>query len=300
MPVDVIAFRVQKTSNSPLELPRSSSSIATSQLPIATSPESGLQLRPDGLASRQVGWSWAVFKPADWREPNKQVSWLFGEGSGRLTRFSPRFPPPQLGRVKAKSAASRGKNKQRTGSQKGKPRNESLRMAAEANHVQPTLELAEETHGKGDDHSTGIYQVAMGLFQVGFISVFLSDSLLSGFVTGASLTILTSQAKYLLGLNIPRSKMFAKKHGYTVKPNQEMYAIGFCNIIPAFFHCFTTSAALAKTLVKDATGCKTQISGVRGEYIKKGEKHFLFHSVHQAVEYALCTYKHNGNRSSEI
>ncbi|KAL7989242.1 hypothetical protein Chor_011908 [Crotalus horridus] len=229
----------------------------------------------------------------------------------------------------------------------------------------------------------GIYQVAMGLFQVGFISVFLSDSLLSGFVTGASLTILTSQAKYLLGLNIPRSsgigsllttwinifrnihrtntcdlitsclcllvlipakelnerfksklkaplptellviivatlashfgklkekydssvaghiptgflppqspdwslipsvamdavpiaiigfaitvslsEMFAKKHGYTVKPNQEMYAIGFCNIIPSFFHCFTTSAALAKTLVKDATGCKTQISGV--------------------------------------
>ncbi|XP_070595543.1 sulfate transporter [Erythrolamprus reginae] len=229
----------------------------------------------------------------------------------------------------------------------------------------------------------GIYQVAMGFFQVGFISVYLSDSLLSGFVTGASLTILTSQAKYLLGLNFPRSsgigsllktwinifrnirntnicdlitsclcllvlipakelnehfkpklkaplptellvviiatlashfgnlketydssvaghiptgflppqspdwslipsvaidavpiaiigfaitvslsEMFAKKHGYTVKPNQEMYAIGFCNIIPSFFHCFTTSAALAKTLVKDETGCKTQVSGV--------------------------------------
>lgn len=44
----------------------------------------------------------------------------------------------------------------------------------------------------------------MGLFQVGFISVYLSDSLLSGFATGASLTILTSQIKYLLGLKIPR------------------------------------------------------------------------------------------------
>lgn len=223
----------------------------------------------------------------------------------------------------------------------------------------------------------------MGFFQVGFVSVYLSDSLLSGFVTGASFTILTSQAKYLLGLDIPRSsgvgslvttwinifknihktnvcdlitsclcflvlvptkelnerfksklkapiptelfvvvaatlashfgklkekygssvsghiptgflppqppdwslipnvamdavaiaiigfaitvslsEMFAKKHGYTVKPNQEMYAIGFCNIIPSFFHCFTTSAALAKTLVKESTGCKTQVSGV--------------------------------------
>ncbi|KAM9695308.1 sulfate transporter [Trichechus inunguis] len=229
----------------------------------------------------------------------------------------------------------------------------------------------------------GVYQVAMGFFQVGFVSVYLSDALLSGFVTGASFTILTSQAKYLLGLRLPRSngvgslittwihifrnihktnlcdlitsllcflvllptkelnehfksklkapvptelfvviaatlashfgklnekynssisghiptgfmppkapdwnlipsvavdaiaisiigfaitvslsEMFAKKHGYTVKANQEMYAIGFCNIIPSFFHCFTTSAALAKTLVKESTGCRSQLSGV--------------------------------------
>ncbi|XP_004686937.1 PREDICTED: sulfate transporter [Condylura cristata] len=229
----------------------------------------------------------------------------------------------------------------------------------------------------------GVYQVVMGFFQVGFVSVYLSDALLSGFVTGASFTILTSQAKYLLGLSLPRSsgvgslittwihifknihktnlcdlvtsilcllvllptkelnerfksklkapiptelivvvaatlashfgklnekyntsiaghiptgfmppeapdwglipsvavdaiaisiigfaitvslsEMFAKKHGYTVKANQEMYAIGFCNIIPSFFHCFTTSAALAKTLVKESTGCHTQLSGV--------------------------------------
>lgn len=47
-------------------------------------------------------------------------------------------------------------------------------------------------------------QVLMGLLQVGFVSVYLSDSLLSGFATGASLTILTSQFKYLLGLKIPR------------------------------------------------------------------------------------------------
>lgn len=53
--------------------------------------------------------------------------------------------------------------------------------------------------------------------------------------------------------------MFSKKHGYTVRPNQEMLAIGFCNIIPSFFHCFTTSAALAKTMVKDSTGVQTQV-----------------------------------------
>ncbi|XP_051514250.1 sulfate transporter-like [Myxocyprinus asiaticus] len=231
--------------------------------------------------------------------------------------------------------------------------------------------------------TAGVYQVLMGLLQVGFVSVFLSDSLLSGFATGASLTILTSQIKYFLGLHLPRvqgwgsliktwinllknlghtnicdlmtsilcllvlvptkelnehlktklkapipfelfvviaatlashfghfnekygsdvagdiptgfmppqlpnwslipniaidafsiaivgfaitvslSEMFAKKHGYMVDPNQEMYALGFCNIIPAFFHCFTTSAALTKTLVKESTGCQTQLSGL--------------------------------------
>uniref|UniRef100_A0A8C2EXJ1 Solute carrier family 26 member 2 n=1 Tax=Cyprinus carpio TaxID=7962 RepID=A0A8C2EXJ1_CYPCA len=231
--------------------------------------------------------------------------------------------------------------------------------------------------------TAGVYQVLMGLLQVGFVSVYLSDSLLSGFATGASLTILTSQIKYFLGLHLPRvqgwgsliktwislfknlghtnlcdlvtsvlcllvlvptkelndrfkaklkapipfelfvviaatlashfgqfeetygsnvagniptgfmppqlpnwslipniavdafsiaivgfaitvslSEMFAKKHGYMVDPNQEMYAIGFCNIIPSFFRCFTTSAALTKTLVKESTGCQTQLSGL--------------------------------------
>ncbi|XP_049322336.1 sulfate anion transporter 1 [Astyanax mexicanus] len=229
----------------------------------------------------------------------------------------------------------------------------------------------------------GIYQVMMAVFRLGFVSIYLSAPMLDGFATGASCTILTVQAKYLLGLKIPRhqgygtvvvtwinifknihktnfcdmitsaiciavlvagkelqdryknrlkmplptelvvvglatvvshfadlngqysssisgaiptgfippqvpkfdlmprialdaiplavisfaftvslSEMFAKKNGYTVKPNQEMLAIGFCNIIPSFFHCFTTSAALAKTMVKDSTGCQTQVSSV--------------------------------------
>uniref|UniRef100_A0A673JM70 Solute carrier family 26 member 1 n=1 Tax=Sinocyclocheilus rhinocerous TaxID=307959 RepID=A0A673JM70_9TELE len=216
--------------------------------------------------------------------------------------------------------------------------------------------------------------VLMAVLRLGFVSVYLSVPMLDGFATGASCTILTVQAKYLLGLKIPRhqgygtvvvtwinifknihktnfcdlitsaiciivlvagkeiqdrykdrlkiplptelvvvavativshfadlngqfsssisgaiptgfippkvpsielmprvacnaiplavisfaftvslSEMFAKKNGYTVRPNQEMIAIGFCNVIPSFFHSFTTSAALAKTMVKDST-----------------------------------------------
>lgn len=229
----------------------------------------------------------------------------------------------------------------------------------------------------------GVYQVLMGVFHLGFVSVYLSEPVLDGFATGASLIILTAQVKYLIGVKIPRSQghgilvttwisifqnitqanpcdvitsavciavlvaakelgdrykrqlkmplptelvviivatlvshygklnevyassvsgaiptgfippelphfqlmrrvavdavplaivgfaftislseMFAKKYAYTVRPNQEMFAIGFCNIIPSFFHCFATSAALAKTLVKTSTGCQTQVSSV--------------------------------------
>uniref|UniRef100_UPI00358FE3A5 sulfate transporter-like n=1 Tax=Myxine glutinosa TaxID=7769 RepID=UPI00358FE3A5 len=229
----------------------------------------------------------------------------------------------------------------------------------------------------------GVYQVMMSILQLGFISVYLSEPLLSGFVTGSSITILTSQVKYLLGLSMPRykgvgalvmnwvslfkmihhtnicdlvtsiicflvmvpikemnicykhkmkapvpvelvvvivatlisyyvdlqgrygssiagtiptgfqvprppewnlvrsvaadtvpiaivsfvftislSEIFAKKHGYIVRANQEMLAIGCCNIIPSFFYSFATSAALTKTLLKDATGCMTQVSGL--------------------------------------
>ncbi|XP_040271629.1 sulfate transporter-like [Bufo bufo] len=50
----------------------------------------------------------------------------------------------------------------------------------------------------------GLYQVLLGFFRLGFISMYLSEPLLSGFVTGSSLTIITSQMKYILGLKIPR------------------------------------------------------------------------------------------------
>ncbi|NXA46412.1 S26A2 protein, partial [Nothocercus julius] len=229
----------------------------------------------------------------------------------------------------------------------------------------------------------GLYQILLGVLQLGFVSVYLSEPLLSGFVTGSSLTIITSQMKYLLGLKIPRhegvgsfiltwvdlfryipntnicdlvtslvalaiivpvkeindkykdkmkapfpvellvvivatvlsyyfnfeeryksavcgniptgfrkptlpdtklfsslavdalpiaiigfamtvslAEIFGKKHGYTVRANQEMVAIGMCNLIPSFFYCFASSAALTKTLLKESTGTQTQVSSL--------------------------------------
>ncbi|XP_014687649.1 sulfate anion transporter 1 [Equus asinus] len=230
---------------------------------------------------------------------------------------------------------------------------------------------------------TGIYQVFMGILRLGFVSAYLSQPLLDGFAMGASVTILTSQLRHLLGVRVPRhqgpgmvvstwlsllrsagqanpcdvltsavclavllaakelsdrcrhrlkvplptellvilaatlashlgqfherfgssvagdiptgfmaprvpdpglmqrvaldavplafvasafsislAEMFARSHGYSVRANQELLAVGCCNVLPAFFHCFATSAALAKSLVKTATGCRTQLSSV--------------------------------------
>ncbi|KAJ3612273.1 hypothetical protein NHX12_020549 [Muraenolepis orangiensis] len=49
----------------------------------------------------------------------------------------------------------------------------------------------------------GIYQLGMGLLQVGFVVKYLSDTLVSGFTTAAAVTIVVSQLKFVLGLVVP-------------------------------------------------------------------------------------------------
>ncbi|NXB74410.1 S26A2 protein, partial [Donacobius atricapilla] len=84
---------------------------------------------------------------------------------------------------------------------------------------------------------SGVYQVAMGFFQVGFVSVYLSDSLLSGFVTGASLTVLTSQMKYLLGLDIPRSGGVGSLITTWINIFRNIHRTNICDLITSFL-CF--------------------------------------------------------------
>ncbi|KAL7828005.1 hypothetical protein AOLI_G00311570 [Acnodon oligacanthus] len=48
----------------------------------------------------------------------------------------------------------------------------------------------------------GIFQLGLGLLQVGFIVVYMSDTLVSGFTTAAAVHILVSQLKFVLGLNV--------------------------------------------------------------------------------------------------
>lgn len=43
----------------------------------------------------------------------------------------------------------------------------------------------------------------MGILQIGFVVMYLSDTLVSGFTTAAAIHILVSQLKFVLGLQVP-------------------------------------------------------------------------------------------------
>ncbi|KAK9407804.1 sulfate anion transporter 1 [Crotalus adamanteus] len=121
----------------------------------------------------------------------------------------------------------------------------------------------------------GVYQVLMGIFHLGFVSVYLSEPVLDAFATANLCNVITSAIciavlvttkelgdKYKHKLRIPLPTelvviVIATLVSHYGKLN-EVYA----SSISAFFHCFATSAALAKTLVKTSTGCQTQVSSI--------------------------------------
>eukprot|EP01012_Entosiphon_sulcatum_P019548 TRINITY_DN2444_c0_g1_i1.p1 TRINITY_DN2444_c0_g1~~TRINITY_DN2444_c0_g1_i1.p1 ORF type:complete len:820 (+),score=110.82 TRINITY_DN2444_c0_g1_i1:35-2494(+) len=67
----------------------------------------------------------------------------------------------------------------------------------------------------------GLMYTAVGIFRMGFITNFLSHSVISGFMSGASITIALSQVKYILGLKIPRADVIIEQmHLITSNLNQ--------------------------------------------------------------------------------
>ena len=56
--------------------------------------------------------------------------------------------------------------------------------------------------------------------------------------------------------------LFGDKYGYKVPPNQEMIAQGASNILGSFFSCLPMSGSLSRSLVQEASGCKTQLTSL--------------------------------------
>ncbi|KAM5315152.1 solute carrier family 26 member 6 isoform 2-T2 [Glossophaga mutica] len=60
---------------------------------------------------------------------------------------------------------------------------------------------------------------------------------------------------------ISLGKIFALRHGYRVDGNQELVALGFCNLVGGIFQCFPVSCSMSRSLVQEGTGGNTQVAG---------------------------------------
>lgn len=56
--------------------------------------------------------------------------------------------------------------------------------------------------------------------------------------------------------------MFAKRHGYEVRPNQELLALGTANIVGSFLLCYPCSGSLSRSAVQDRVGGRTQLASL--------------------------------------
>ncbi|XP_060631571.2 anion exchange transporter [Anolis sagrei] len=63
---------------------------------------------------------------------------------------------------------------------------------------------------------------------------------------------------YVASLALARSS--AKKFNYSVDDNQELLAHGLSNVIPSFFFCIPSAAAMGRTILLYSTGARTQVA----------------------------------------
>lgn len=55
------------------------------------------------------------------------------------------------------------------------------------------------------------------------------------------------------------SDLYARKHKYKIDTNKEFFALGMANVVGSFFKCFVSCGALARTVVLESSGGKTQL-----------------------------------------
>lgn len=58
------------------------------------------------------------------------------------------------------------------------------------------------------------------------------------------------------------SKAFARKHGYTVNPNQELIAIGSSNVVGSMFQSLPVSSSFSRSAIAEQGGAETSLNNV--------------------------------------
>ncbi|XP_064354249.1 testis anion transporter 1 isoform X4 [Dromaius novaehollandiae] len=184
---------------------------------------------------------------------------------------------------------------------------------------------------------TGIIQLLLGCFCLGFVTTYLPKTLIDAYLTAAALHVIVSQFTFIFGIMIdfhkgpldifyiitvtiisncihlhaesskvvlsmiPHrflpptppdlsnlnkivfhafslaivsyfllvfvGKRYASLHNYNIASNQELIAVGLCNISSSFFKSFAVSCALSGTVIQEKTGGRTQLAAAIGASI---------------------------------
>ena len=74
----------------------------------------------------------------------------------------------------------------------------------------------------------------------------------------------TALAITMLGFveSIAIAQVFAQRHGYTVRPNRELVALGACTVAAGLTNGYAVSGSFSRTAVNAASGARTQLAGV--------------------------------------
>mmetsp|Transcript_2527 Transcript_2527/g.7108 ORF Transcript_2527/g.7108 Transcript_2527/m.7108 type:complete len:831 (-) Transcript_2527:236-2728(-) len=62
--------------------------------------------------------------------------------------------------------------------------------------------------------------------------------------------------------SIAIGKNLAAQHGYDIDAGQELFALGVANLIGAMFSCYPVAGSFSRSAVNNATGARTQVSGL--------------------------------------
>ncbi|XP_013363088.1 PREDICTED: solute carrier family 26 member 6 isoform X3 [Chinchilla lanigera] len=84
--------------------------------------------------------------------------------------------------------------------------NSTVENSTSSDHVQQATQNARVELAFTLSVLVGLFQVALGLVQFGFVVTYLSEPLVRGYTTAASIQVLVSQLKYVFGLQLGRSR----------------------------------------------------------------------------------------------
>ena len=73
----------------------------------------------------------------------------------------------------------------------------------------------------------GVIELLIGIFRLGFIANFLSQAVISGFISAAAILIGFSQVKHLLGIKIPQTESFFTTVIYIIKESPNLNLVTF-------------------------------------------------------------------------